>query len=249
MPGVIGVLTGADMAADGLGSLPCGWLVKSKDGSDMRQPSHPPLAHSMLNYVGEAFAVVVAESEQEAAKAARALEQTVQVTELTPVVSLEAAASSPAIHEELSSNLSYDWEIGDKAATENAFSSATHVCELEISNNRLIPNAMEPRAAIAEYSRGSGEFTIHSTSQNPHLLRLILAAFVQLAPEHKLRVIAPDVGGGFGSKIFVYTEEVAVAWASKRLLRPVRWTATRSESFLTDAHGRDHVTKAKLASE
>ena len=247
MPGVIGVLTGADMAADGLGSLPCGWLVKSKDGSDMQQPAHPPLAESMLNYVGEAFAVVVAESQQEAAKAARALEHSVQVTELTPVVSLEAAESSPAIHEELSSNLSYDWEIGDKAATEKAFAKATHVCELDLSNNRLIPNAMEPRAAIAQYSRGSGEFTIHCTSQNPHLLRLILAAFVQLAPEHKVRVIAPDVGGGFGSKIFVYTEEVAVAWASKRLLRPVRWTATRSESFLTDAHGRDHITKAKLA--
>ena len=247
LPGVIAVLTGTDMEADGLGSLPCGWLVKSKDGSDMQQPAHPPLAHTNLNYVGEAFAVVVAESQQQAAKAARALEQQVQITELAPVVSLEAAAGSPAIHEELLNNLSYDWEIGDKTATEDAFSNATHVCELEISNNRLIPNAMEPRAAIAEYSKGSGEFTIHSTSQNPHLLRLILAAFVQLAPEHKVRVIAPDVGGGFGSKIFVYTEEVAVAWAAKRLLRPVRWTATRSESFLTDAHGRDHITKARLA--
>ncbi len=247
MPGVLAVLTGADMAADGLGGLPCGWTVKSKDGTDMQQPEHPPLAHSMLNYVGDAFALVVAESEHEAAKAARTLEQTIQVTELTPVVSLETAASSPAIHEELSSNLCYEWEIGDKSAAQAAFAQAAHVCELELSNNRLVPNAMEPRSAIAEYSSGSGEFTIHSTSQNPHLLRLILAAFVQLAPEHKVRVIAPDVGGGFGSKIFVYAEEVAVAWASRRLLRPVRWTATRSESFLTDAHGRDHITKAELA--
>ena len=247
MAGVVAVLTGADMAADGLGSLPCGWLVKSKDGSDMRQPAHPPLAHSVLNYVGEAFAMVVAESAQEAAKAARALEQTVHITELTPVVSLDEAANSPAIHEDIANNLSYDWEIGDRAATDAAFSNAKHVCELELSNNRLIPNAMEPRSAVAEYARGTGEFTIHTTSQNPHLLRLILAAFVQLAPEHKMRVIAPDVGGGFGSKIFVYTEEVAVAWAAKRVLRPVRWTATRSESFLTDAHGRDHITKARLA--
>ena len=247
MAGVIGVLTGADMASDGLGSLPCGWLVKSKDGSDMQQPAHPPLAHAMLNYVGDAFAIVVAETAAQAADAARALEQSVEVTELTPVVSLEAAADSPPIHEELSSNLCYDWEIGDKAATESAFSIADHVVELELSNNRLIPNAMEPRAAIAEYSSGTGEFTIHSTSQNPHLLRLILAAFVQLAPEHKLRIIAPDVGGGFGSKIFVYSEEVAVAWAAKKLRRPVRWTASRSESFLTDAHGRDHLTKARLA--
>ncbi len=247
MPGVLAVLTGDDMAADGLGGLPCGWLVKSKDGSDMQQPAHPALAERMLNYVGDAFAIVVAESQSQAANAARALEQCVEVSELPPVVALESAASSPSIHEDLSSNICYDWEIGDKEATQAAFAHAAHVCELNLGNNRLAPNAMEPRAAIAEYVRGSGEFTIHSTSQNPHLLRLILAAFVQLAPEHKMRIIAPDVGGGFGSKIFVYSEEVAVAWAAKRLLRPVRWTATRSEAFLTDAHGRDHITKARLA--
>ena len=247
MPGVIGVLTGADMAADELGGLPCGWLVKSKDGSDMQQPPHPPLAHTHLNYVGDPFAIVVADTARQAADAARSLEQGVEVTELTPVVSLETAADSPPIHEALDSNLCYDWEIGDKSATEKAFALADHVVEVELSNNRLIPNAMEPRAAIAEYSSGTGEFTIHSTSQNPHLLRLILAAFVGLAPEHKLRIIAPDVGGGFGSKIFVYNEEVSVAWAAKKLRRPVRWTATRSESFLTDAHGRDHLTKARLA--
>jgi len=247
MPGVIGVLTGAEMAADGLGGLPCGWLVKSKDGSDMRQPEHPPLAHTHLNFVGDAFAIVVASSEDQAQEAARALEQSIEVTELTPVVSLESAADSAPIHEALTSNICYDWEIGDKQATQAAFAAADHVVEVELSNNRLIPNAMEPRAAIAEYSAGTEEITIHTTSQNPHLVRLILAAFVQLAPEHKLRVIAPDVGGGFGSKIFVYSEEVAVAWAAKKLRRPVRWTATRSESFLTDAHGRDHLTKARLA--
>ena len=247
MPGVIGVLTGAEMAADGLGGLPCGWLVKSKDGSDMRQPEHPPLAHTHLNFVGDAFAIVVASSEDQAQEAARALEQSIEVTELTPVVSLESAAESAPIHEALTSNICYDWEIGDKQATQAAFAAADHVVEVELSNNRLIPNAMEPRAAIAEYSAGTEEITIHTTSQNPHLVRLILAAFVQLAPEHKLRVIAPDVGGGFGSKIFVYSEEVSVAWAAKKLRCPVRWTATRSESFLTDAHGRDHLTKARLA--
>ncbi len=247
MPGIIHVLTGAEMAADGLGGLPCGWLVKSKDGSDMQQPEHPPLAHTHLNFVGDAFAIVVADTEKHAQDAARALEQSVEVTELTPVVSLADAADSAAIHEALTSNVCYDWEIGDKAATQAAFAIADHVVEIELSNNRLIPNAMEPRSAIAEYSTGTDEITIHTTSQNPHLVRLILAAFVQLAPEHKLRVIAPDVGGGFGSKIFVYSEEVSVAWAAKKLRRPVRWTATRSESFLTDAHGRDHLTKARLA--
>ncbi len=247
MPGVIGVLTGAEMAADGLGGLPCGWLVKSKDGSDMQQPEHPPLAHTHLNFVGDAFAIVVADTEEHAQGAARALEQSVEVTELTPVVSLADATQSAPIHEALTSNVCYDWEIGDKAACKAGFAVADRVVEVELSNNRLIPNAMEPRAAIAEYSTGTDELTIHTTSQNPHLVRLILAAFVQLAPEHKLRVIAPDVGGGFGSKIFVYSEEVSVAWAAKKLRRPVRWTATRSESFLTDAHGRDHLTKAKLA--
>ncbi len=247
MPGVVSVLTGAEMAADGLGGLPCGWLVKSKDGSDMQQPEHPPLAHTHLNFVGDAFAIVVASTEEQAQEAARALEQSIEVTELTPVVSLSSAAESAPIHEALTSNICYDWEIGDKRATQAAFAAADHLVEVELSNNRLIPNAMEPRAVIAEYSAGTEEITIHTTSQNPHLVRLILAAFVQLAPEHKLRVIAPDVGGGFGSKIFVYSEEVAVAWAAKKLRRPVRWTATRSESFLTDAHGRDHLTKAKLA--
>lgn len=247
MPGVLALLTGSEMAEDGLGDLPCGWLVKSKDGSDMQQPPHPPLAHSVLNYVGEAFAIVVAGTAAQAANAARALESSVKVHELTAVTTQVSAVNSAPIHESLTSNLSYDWEIGNKAATQAAFKDAPHICELELSNNRLIPNAMEPRAAIAEYSSASGDFVIHSTSQNPHLLRLILAAFVQLAPEHKIRVIAPDVGGGFGSKIFVYSEEVAVAWAAKRLRRPVRWTATRSEAFLSDAHGRDHITKARLA--
>lgn len=247
MPGVLALLTGSEMAEDGLGDLPCGWLVKSKDGSDMQQPPHPPLAHSVLNYVGEAFAIVVAGTAAQAANAARALESSVKVHELTAVTTQVSAVNSAPIHESLTSNLSYDWEIGNKAATQAAFKDAPHICELELSNNRLIPNAMEPRAAIAEYSNASGDFVIHSTSQNPHLLRLILAAFVQLAPEHKIRVIAPDVGGGFGSKIFVYSEEVAVAWAAKRLRRPVRWTATRSEAFLSDAHGRDHITKARLA--
>ncbi len=247
MPGVIGVLTGTDMAADGLGGLPCGWLVKSKDGSDMQQPEHPPLAHAQLNFVGDAFAIVIADTEKQAQNAARALEQSIEVTELTPIVSLEGAADSAPIHEALSSNVCYDWEIGNKAATQAGFAIADHVIEVELSNNRLIPNAMEPRAAIAEYSTGTDDITIYTTSQNPHLVRLILAAFVQLAPEHKLRVIAPDVGGGFGSKIFVYSEEVSVAWAAKKLRRPVRWTATRSEAFLTDAHGRDHLTKARLA--
>lgn len=144
-------------------------------------------------------------------------------------------------------NTCYEWSLGDEAATEAGFASAAHVTHIELINNRLIPNAIEPRAAMAEYNSGTDEIVLHTTSQNPHLARLILTAFVQIAPEHKLRVIAPDVGGGFGSKIFVYSEETALAWASKKLGLSIKWAAERSESFLTDAHGRDHVTQAALA--
>ena len=134
-----------------------------------------------------------------------------------------------------------------KADVEAAFAKAAHVTKMDIVNNRLIPNAMEPRAAAAEYDKGTGNYTLWSTSQNPHVLRLILSAFVLGIPEHKLRVVAPDVGGGFGSKIFCYNEETMVCWASSRVGRPIKWTAERAESFMTDAHGRDHVTHAELA--
>ncbi len=146
-----------------------------------------------------------------------------------------------------SDNRVYNWGLGDEAATAAAFKSAAHVTKLDIVNNRLIPNAIEPRAAIGAYDTGTENYTLYTTSQNPHVARLIISAFHGLAPENKLRVIAPDVGGGFGSKIFVYAEEVVCVWASKRVGRPIKWVADRSESFVSDAHGRDHVTKAELA--
>ena len=124
---------------------------------------------------------------------------------------------------------------------------AKHVTKIDLVNNRLIPNAIEPRAAIGDYDSGQESFTLHTTSQNPHVARLVLSAFIGIAPEHKLRVIAPDVGGGFGSKIFIYAEETVCLWAAKKVGRPVKWTADRTEAFLADAHGRDHVTTAELA--
>ncbi|HSV01784.1 MAG TPA: xanthine dehydrogenase family protein molybdopterin-binding subunit [Phenylobacterium sp.] len=244
-PGVVGVFTGKDLAADGIGHLPCGWLVKSKDGSDMKVPPRPPLAIETVNFVGEPYALVVAETLGQA-RAAAALVET-DFEELEPVVALAEATAGPQIHPEIEANRCYDWELGDQAAVEAAFAKAPHVTRLEFANNRLIPNAIEPRAAVAAYNRPTEEFTLYTTSQNPHLERLILAAFVNLAPEHKLRVISPDVGGGFGSKIFVYPEETAAAWAARRTNRPVKWTADRSEAFLSDAHGRDHLTTAELA--
>ena len=243
--GVVAVFTGADLQADGIGDLPCGWMVKSKDGSDMVQPPHPPLAVERVNYVGEPYAVVIGETLAAAKNGVEAL--AVDFEELPAVVDLASAASADRIHDAAPNNQCYDWELGDKAATEAAFANAHHVTSLDIVNNRLIPNALEPRAALGEYDAAAGSYTLHTTSQNPHLERLVLAAFVNVAPEAKLRVISPDVGGGFGSKIFVYAEETAVIWAAAKVRRPVKWRAERSESFLADAHGRDHVTHAELA--
>ena len=243
--GVLAVLTGREMAADGIGDLPCGWLVKSKDGSPMKQPPHPPLAAEVCNYVGEPYGVVVATSIAAAREGADAV--MTDFEELEAVVSIVDATKSTQIYASVPANRSYEWELGDKAATDAAFARAAHVTKLDITNNRLIPNALEPRAALGVYDRSNESFTIYTTSQNPHLARLVLSAFVKLAPEHKLRIVAPDVGGGFGSKIFIYPEETTVAWASKRIGKPVKWTADRSESFLSDAHGRDHATHAELA--
>ena len=245
VPGVVAVYTGADLAADAIGDLPCGWLVKSKDGSDMIQPPHPPLAVERVNYVGEPYGVVIADSLQAARDGAEAV--AADFNDLPAVVDLATAGEADQVHASVPNNQCYDWELGDKATTDAAFARADHVASLDIVNNRLIPNAMEPRAAVGEYDAASGGYTLYTTSQNPHLARLVLAAFVQVAPESKLRVVSPDVGGGFGSKIFVYAEETAVIWAAGKLRRPVKWRAERSESFLADAHGRDHVTKAELA--
>ena len=245
VPGVVAVYTGADLAADAIGDLPCGWLVKSKDGSDMIQPPHPPLAVERVNYVGEPYGVVIADTLQAARDGAEAV--AADFNDLPAVVDLATAGEADQVHASVPNNQCYDWELGDKAATDAAFARADHVASLDIVNNRLIPNAMEPRAALGDYDAASGGYTLYTTSQNPHLARLVLAAFVQVAPESKLRVVSPDVGGGFGSKIFVYGEETAVIWAAGKLRRPVKWRAERSESFLADAHGRDHVTKAELA--
>lgn len=244
-PGVIAVLTGRQLADDGLGTLPCGWLVLSKDGSGMKQPPHPVMAADAVNYAGEPVAIVVGESFQAAKDAAELV--VVDYDEKSAVIDLATVQDADQLYDEVPGNISYDWELGDKDATFTAIDNAHHVTRLTLHNNRLIPNAVEPRAAVADFNSATEELTLYTTSQNPHVVRLIFAAFIGLAPEHKLRVVAPDVGGGFGSKIFVYSEETAVSWASRRLGIPIKWTAERSESFLADAHGRDHLTEAALA--
>jgi len=246
-PGVIAVFTGEDLAAGKVGGLPCGWTVKGKDGQPHKGPAHPVLAQGAVRHVGDTVALIVAESLAQAKDAAEKLAVDYEV--LKPCVDTAGAlaAGAPQIHPEAPGNLCYDWEIGDKAKVDEVFRAAHHVTRLDLVNNRLIPNAIEPRAAIGDYDRATDRYTLYTTSQNPHVIRLLMCLFVLGLPDSKVRVVAPDVGGGFGSKIFHYAEEAALTWASKKVGRPIKWTAERSESFITDAHGRDHVTTAELA--
>jgi len=245
--GVIAVYTGADMQAAGVGGLPCGWQVHSRDGSPMVEPAHPPLAVDRVRHVGDQVAVVIAETLAAARDAAALVE--VSYDELPAVVSLTdaVAGGAPQVWDDAPGNLCYDWVLGDQEAVEKAIAGAAHVAKLDLVNNRLVPNAMEPRAYLAEYDPASDHYTLYTASQNPHVIRLLMGAYVLNLPEHKLTVIGPDVGGGFGSKIYHYAEEAIVTWAAGRLGRAVKWTAERSESFVTDAHGRDHVTHVELA--
>ncbi|HEY9025601.1 MAG TPA: xanthine dehydrogenase family protein molybdopterin-binding subunit, partial [Burkholderiaceae bacterium] len=245
-PGVLAVFTGADLADAKVGGLPCGWLIHSQDGSPMKEPPHPVLAQGKVRHVGDQLALVVAETLLQAKDAAELVE--VDYEELPAVVDLATAAgAASAVHDDVPGNVCYDWSHGDKSAVDAAFARAARVTKLEFANNRLVPNAIEPRAANAQYTRHDDSYTLWVANQNPHVERLLMTAFVLGLPESKVRVIAPDVGGGFGSKIFLYPEETALVWASKRVNRPIKWTAERSESFLTDAHGRDHLTTAELA--
>ncbi len=247
MPGVVEIYTGADMAKDGVGGLPCGWQIHNKDGSPMAEPPHPVLAQDKVRHVGDPVAVAIAATRQQARDAAEAISVDYEV--LPAAATMEAALKpgAAAIHDGVAGNLCYDWHIGDKALVDAAFAGAAHVVKFDLVNNRLIPNAMEPRSAVGEFDRTTGDYTLTTTSQNPHVIRLLMGAHVLHLPESKLRVIAPDVGGGFGSKIYHYAEEAIVTWSAGKLGRPVRWTADRTESFMSDAHGRDHVSHTELA--
>ena len=245
--GVLAVYTGDDVASAKLGGLPCGWLITDVNGQPMKEPPHPVLAQGKVRYVGEQVALVVAETQAQARDAAELVDVDYEALPAVVDAVKARAKGAPALHEIAPDNTCYVWAIGDKAAVDAAFSKAAHVTKLEFVNNRLIPNAIEPRAANGSYSRADDSYTLYVANQNPHVERLLMTAFVMGLPEHKVRVVAGDVGGGFGSKIFLYGEDVAVTWAAKQLNRPVKWTADRSESYVSDAHGRDHQTVAELA--
>jgi aerobic carbon-monoxide dehydrogenase large subunit len=244
--GVVAVYTGKDLEADGIGGLPCGWQIHSKDGSPMHEPPHPVLASGRVRHVGDPVAVVIAESYAQARDAAELVAVDYAVEPAVTDVAEALQPGAPLVFAEVPGNVCYDWQLGDPAATDAALKGAARIVKLDLVNNRLVPNAMEPRAAIGDFDRATGEHTLYTTSQNPHVIRLLMGAFVLHIPEAKLRVVAPDVGGGFGSKIYHYAEEAIVTWAAGKLKRPVKWTAERVESFMSDAHGRDHVTHVEL---
>ncbi|HJL84750.1 MAG TPA: xanthine dehydrogenase family protein molybdopterin-binding subunit [Candidatus Marinimicrobia bacterium] len=247
MDGVLKVFTGQDIADAGIVGSIAGWQVDFKNGDTMKEPPHPIMVADKVRHVGDAVALVVAEDRFTAKDASELVKVDYEV--LDAVVDPKAATEdgAPLVHDDVPNNTIYDFELGNKDETDAAFENADKVIELSYHNQKLVPNAMEPRAALAQYDANEEKYTLYTTSQNPHLARLVIGAFVLSIPEHKLRVISPDVGGGFGSKIFVYNDECGVLWASKQLGRPVKWTADRSEAFITDCHGRDHMTDAKMA--
>ncbi len=242
LPGVLAVYTGRQLADAGVQPIPHAWVLPG-----LRNGQRRALALDRARFVGEPVALVIAADPYLARDAAELVE--VEYEALPAVVDPERALEpgAPQLYDDVPGNLSFDWAMGDAAAVDAAFAGAAHVVRQRLKNNRLIPNAVEPRSTLVSYNPASDELTLWTTTQNPHVHRLIIAAFVLGIPEHKLRVISADVGGGFGSKIMIYPEEVAVTWATKQLRRPVRWTAERRESYLTDCHGRDHVTDAELA--
>jgi carbon-monoxide dehydrogenase large subunit len=242
MDGVVTIMLGDEVGHYG---VPCGWQVNFKNGDTMKEPPHPLLVKDKVKHVGDAVALVVAETREQAQDAAEAIVIDYEV--LPAVTDPSKAIGAAAVHDDIPDNVCFDWQIGnDKAEVDEAMAASHHITTLDFVNQRLAPNAMEPRAYIGDYDGVYDRYTLYTSTQNPHLIRLLMCAFVLGLPENKVRVVGPDVGGGFGSKIYHYTEEALVTLASKKIGRPVKWTETRSEAFLTDAHGRDHVSHAEM---
>ncbi|MBC8258884.1 MAG: xanthine dehydrogenase family protein molybdopterin-binding subunit [SAR324 cluster bacterium] len=245
-PGFVASFVGSDIP-EAIAGVPCGWQVDFKNGDTMKEPPHPLLARGKALHVGDAVAVVIAETQAQAKDAAAMVQ--VEYEELPAVTDISAALKdgAPQLHDGVPNNKIFDWELGSGLdAVDSALAGAAHVTSLDIVNQRLVPNPIEPRSAIGDYDDSRDYHTLYTSSQNPHVIRLLMCAFVLGLPEHKVRVVAPDVGGGFGSKIFHYIEEALMVWVAKQIKRPVKWTAERTESFLTDGQGRDHKTKAQM---
>ncbi|MEP7347496.1 MAG: molybdopterin cofactor-binding domain-containing protein, partial [Gemmatimonadaceae bacterium] len=242
MPGVRKVYTGPDLKAAGVNPMPVGWLLP-----DIKIGEHMPMATGKVTFVGNAVAIVIADSPARARDAADAIDVDYEVLDGVSDATEALAPGAPLVHDNAPGNVAFQWSLGDADATAAQFAQAKTVVSQRLINQRLIANAIEPRACNASYNKATDELTLYVTSQNPHVHRLIMGAFILGIAEHKFRVISPDVGGGFGSKIFVYPEEVVCCWAAKQMGAAVKWTSTRSEAFMTDAQGRDHATDVEMA--
>jgi carbon-monoxide dehydrogenase large subunit len=245
-PGVLAIFTAADLARDGIGAIPLLTPLPNRDGTPSKIPSYPVLAADRVRHAGDAVVLVVAETLAQAKDAAELV-----AIEYDPLPAMTDTATAlergrPLVWDDAPGNLHLDWEIGDRAAADAAFARAKHVVTLRLGNNRLVANSMETRNAIGDWSAGEGRYTLYASTQGSHIVRQIMAGVLN-QPENRIRVVTPDVGGGFGMKLFLYRELVLVLYAARKLGRPVKWTAERSEAFLSDTQGRDNITDAELA--
>ena len=247
LPGVLAVLTATEWHLDAKGSLSCMYAVPSTDGTAMKEARRPVLASEFVRHVGDPVAVVIAESLALAMDGAEAVEVETQALESVPDLARATSADASCVHPEFGTNIAYDWSAGDARATQHAFDTSTHHFHLNIHNNRIYGLTLEPRAVVGEYEPAGDHYTLWSSTQMPHVIRDCLAGDSLRVPAHRIRVVAPDLGGGFGVKGSHFAEEAVVLWAAKRLLRPVRWTCSRSESFIADVHARDQTANAEIA--
>jgi len=244
--GVLAVLTADDVVADGLGDLPCAALVEGRSGKPAIGPAYPLLARDRVRHVGDAVALVVAETLEQARDAAELVEFSFDALPAVPDIETASAAGAPLVWDQAPGNLCVDWETGDATAVAAAFETATTVAELSLVNNRIVVNSIEPRGVVAEYDAAAGTYSLHVSTQGPHGVRDVLCDVLKVE-RSRMRVVSPDVGGGFGMKIFPYREHALAAWAARRIGRPVKWIGERTESFVSDTQGRDHRSTARMA--
>ncbi|MBS7790219.1 xanthine dehydrogenase family protein molybdopterin-binding subunit [Roseococcus sp. SDR] len=247
MPGVLAVLTGADLLAMGVGELPCAIPMKNADGSDRANTLHMPLATDAVRHVGDPVAFIIAETQGQARDAAEAVEVDYEVLPSVTDLAVAHEAGQPQIWPEAKNNTLFDWEVGDKAKTDALFAQAAHVTRLTVVNNRVVVASMEGRACAAQYDAATGHFTLHAGTQGSWLVKNLLASSVLKVSPDLVRVVTPDVGGGFGMKLFLYAEYALCAIGARAVGRPVKWAAERTEAFLSDTHGRDNITLGELA--
>jgi len=246
MPGIRAVYTSADLKAAGLGTLPCAAPVQNKDGTDMASPAHPVLADGAVHHVGDPVAFIVADTAKQARDAAELAELDYDVLPSTTDLATAMEPGTPAVWPDAKNNIAFDWDIGDIAATDAAFAGAAHVTKLTVVNNRIVVASMEARAAIADYDPATGRWTLYANTQGGWLLKNLIGPLFNTDPEY-FRIVTPDVGGGFGMKLFLYAEHVLTCFAARALGRPVKWAADRTEAFLCDTQGRDNITTGELA--